>query len=72
MSAGTRSSPAVAARVFEPLFTTKPAGLGTGLGLPLCRMIAETHGGRIDLATLPGGGACATVWLPLEGNEPVN
>jgi two-component system NtrC family sensor kinase len=69
---GMGLSPGVASRMFEPLFTTKPAGRGTGLGLPLCRMIAEAHGGRIDLAALPGGGACATVWLPFDGSEPLN
>jgi signal transduction histidine kinase len=33
------------ARMFEPFYTTKPSG--TGLGMPLCRMIVEAHGGRI-------------------------
>jgi two-component system, NtrC family, sensor kinase len=51
---------------FEPLFTTKPAGKGTGLGLPLCRAIADEHGGRITLQPLPQGGTRASVWLPLE------
>lgn len=69
---GCGLSPEVAARAFEPLFTTKPAGRGTGLGLPLCRSVVEAHGGRIRLAPLPGGGASATVWLPFGGNEPLN
>ena len=69
---GCGLSPEVVARAFEPLFTTKPAGRGTGLGLPLCRSVVASHGGRIRLEPLPGGGARATVWLPLDGSEPLN
>jgi two-component system, NtrC family, sensor kinase len=69
---GSGLAPKVAARAFEPLFTTKPAGRGTGLGLPLCRSIVDAHHGRIGLAPLPAGGARAFVWLPLQGTEPLN
>ena len=52
-------------RAFEPYFTTKQAGRGTGLGLALCRSILEEHGGRIELESAPGQGTCVSVMLPL-------
>ncbi len=38
-----------AARAFEPYFTTKPSGRGTGLGLPICRTIVQAFGGEISI-----------------------
>ncbi|MBD0272108.1 MAG: PAS domain-containing protein [Acetobacteraceae bacterium] len=52
-------------RVFAPFFTTKPAGVGTGVGLALCRAVASAHGGSIWAETTPGGGATLVVRLPL-------
>jgi signal transduction histidine kinase len=49
-------------KLFEPFFTTKD--LGTGLGLAVSRGIARAHGGEIEAASPPGGGALFTVWLP--------
>jgi len=37
---------------------------GTGLGLPLARSMAELHGGRLELDSMPGHGTTATIWLP--------
>jgi len=59
---GPGIAPELRARVFEPFFTTRPNG--TGLGLAVARQIVEAHGGRIDVADHPGGGACFTVRLP--------
>ena len=51
-------------RVFDPLFTTKPPGKGTGLGLPILREIVEGHGGTVRLESRPGQGTTAVVRLP--------
>jgi PAS domain S-box-containing protein len=52
-------------RVFAPFFTTKPEGVGTGVGLALCRAVAAAHGGSVRAETTPGGGATLVVRLPL-------
>jgi two-component system sensor histidine kinase HupT/HoxJ len=51
--------------VFEPFFTTKPVGKGTGLGLAISYGLAEKHGGRLEAANAPEGGALFTLRLPL-------
>lgn len=55
----------IAARVFDPYFTTKPSGVGTGLGLAIVRRIAEQHGGSVNFENLPEGGAKFVMELPL-------
>ena len=54
-------------RVFEPFFTTKVVGEGTGLGLSMSYQIVDRHGGRIEIATAPEGGAVLRVLLPAIG-----
>ena len=49
------------ANLFVPFFTTKPGG--SGIGLVLCRQIAEAHGGTLSLGNRPGGGCRATLRL---------
>lgn len=46
---GSGIDPQIAARIFEPFYTTKQMGEGTGIGLSLCRQIIETHQGTLDL-----------------------
>jgi signal transduction histidine kinase len=49
-------------RLFEPFFTTRPAG--NGLGLATVREIVREHGGAINVWSRPGEGSCFEVWLP--------
>jgi two-component system C4-dicarboxylate transport sensor histidine kinase DctB len=57
-------------KIFEPYFTTKEEGKGTGIGLYMSKMIIENSmHGRLDAATIPGG-ACFTVTLPLDDATP--
>jgi signal transduction histidine kinase len=55
------------ARVFEPFYTTKPAGEGTGLGLAISSEIVHELGGELRAENHPEGGACFIVELPLAG-----
>ena len=67
---GTGIPPDVQERVFEPFFSTKEAGKGSGQGLAICRMIvAEQHGGEIELSSDMGEGTRFTVRLPIEGAD---
>ena len=52
-------------KVFQPFFSTKAHGEGTGLGLPLCRKLVEAQGGEIFVDRAPQGGARLSVSLPL-------
>jgi two-component system NtrC family sensor kinase len=62
---GPGMPPEVAARVFEPFYTTKPEGQGTGLGLSIGQGIVKEHGGRVFVTTSAGAGATFTVELPV-------
>ena len=55
----------VLARLFEPFFSTKEAGVGLGLGLAISRDIAREAGGELSADNHPDGGACFTLRLPL-------
>ncbi|MCB0664230.1 MAG: tetratricopeptide repeat protein [Saprospiraceae bacterium] len=59
---------AIIEKIFQPFFTTKPAGQGTGLGLSLSYDIVNTHGGTIDVDTVEGVGTEFTIVLPLKAN----
>ena len=51
-------------RVFEPFFTTRDVGQGTGLGLTVASDIVNAHGGRIEVDSAVGAGSTFTVLLP--------
>jgi signal transduction histidine kinase len=57
-------TPETRAHLFQPFFTTKPVGQGTGLGLAVVHGLVSRHGGRIDVQSEPGRGSTFTVWLP--------
>ncbi len=61
---GAGISPDALERVFEPLFSTRPFGIG--LGLPVVRQAMEQHGGGVAVETGPAGGTQAVLWLPSE------
>ena len=51
------------ARIYDPFFTTKPTGVGTGLGLPVSKKIIELHGGSLDIRNRKSGGVRVTIML---------
>jgi PAS domain S-box-containing protein len=55
----------VRSRIFEPFFTTKPEGKGSGLGLAMVYACAQSHGGRVEVASQPGEGTTMELRLPL-------
>jgi len=64
---GCGMQPEVAARVFEPYFTTKPIGQGTGLGLVAVERFVRSCSGRIEVESAPGKGTTFRMRFPLAG-----
>ena len=72
---GPGIAPETLPHIFDPFFTTKRPGRGTGLGLSICKTVLREHGGNIEAASAPGGGAVFTITLPVgkktaPGKEP--
>ena len=62
---GTGMSRDTMAKAFEPFFSTKPVGAGTGLGLAQVHAFARQSGGDIQLSSEPGSGTRVTLFLPV-------
>jgi C4-dicarboxylate-specific signal transduction histidine kinase len=58
------------ADIWEPFFTTKELGKGTGLGLPIIKNIVKEHKGNIIVSNKPEGGACFMIYLPVSAVKP--
>jgi len=63
---GTGMSPEILSRIYEPFFTTKDLGKGTGLGLAAVFGTVGAHRGVIDVSSMPGRGTTFTIDLPFE------
>ena len=56
-------------KIFQPFFTTKPTGQGTGLGLSLSYDIIKAHGGEIKVETKEGEGSSFIIQLPINNTR---
>jgi len=66
---GSGIAPEDVDRVFQPFFTTKPVGQGTGMGLAVCYGIVRGWGGTIEARSKLGQGTAMTIHLPIPGGE---
>src|SRR5262249_38211548 len=58
-------------KIYDPFFTTKDIGEGSGQGLPIARpVIVEKHRGKLDVTSRPGQGTTFTIRLPIAGLAP--
>jgi len=65
---GNGISQIVLDKIFQPFYTTKPSGQGTGLGLSLSYDIVKAHGGDLKVETREGEGATFSIYLPVNSN----
>jgi len=69
---GSGISSEVREKMFNPFFTTKPTGEGTGLGLSMMHDIVKQHGGRIDVETEIGAFTESIITLPRDNGRIVD
>jgi two-component system NtrC family sensor kinase len=63
---GTGIPDSIKAKIFQPFFTTKPTGEGTGLGLSLAYdIVTKGHGGTLEVESMEGAGTTFAVKLPI-------
>jgi PAS domain S-box-containing protein len=62
---GLGIAPEIREKIFEPYFTTKPIGKGTGMGLSIINGIVRSYGGVVSCYSQPGKGTCFHVYLPV-------
>ena len=67
-SLGNKINMIILDKIFQPFFTTKPTGLGTGLGLSLAYDIIKAHGGEIKVESNEGEGAEFVIQLPVNNS----
>jgi len=63
---GNGIPPKILDKIFQPFFTTKPTGQGTGLGLSLSYDIVKAHGGELKVETKEGEGSVFVIQLPIQ------
>ena len=71
IDAGVGIAPDLLPQVFEPFVTTKPVGMGAGLGLAQVRDFAQASGGGVSVTSAIGRGTTAILWLPRSTSELV-
>jgi PAS domain S-box-containing protein len=67
---GSGMTPELVEKIFDPFYTTKPEGAGTGMGLAISHGIIGRHNGLLTVASSPGEGSTFSIYLPL--SEKVN
>ena len=67
---GSGMPPEVIARAFDPFYTTKPQGQGTGLGLSMVYGFARQSGGQVRIDSTPRRGTTVTIYLPRHKGKP--
>ncbi len=69
---GPGMTPSVQARIFDPFYTTRPVGEGTGQGLSTAHSVIRKHGGTITVDSAPGRGSCFRIHLPVADGQPAS
>jgi len=69
---GNGIPPTIVSKIFQPFFTTKPTGQGTGLGLSMSYdIVTKGHGGTLEVQTSEGKGATFIITLPITISNPI-